>query len=46
MRRLVLIVEKGVRGSAKRRMVYLPYLKRRVKAVALISSSPQAWELC
>jgi hypothetical protein len=34
VRRLVLMVEKGVKGSAKRRTVYLLYLKWRVRAVA------------
>lgn len=36
------MVEKGVKGSAKRRTVYLLYLKWRVKAVAWISSSSRA----
>jgi len=34
------MLEKGVRGWAKRRIVCLPCLKRRVRAVELISSFP------
>lgn len=37
------MVEKGARGSAKRRMVYLPYLKWRVSAEAWTSSSSRAY---
>jgi hypothetical protein len=42
VRRLVLMVEKGVRGSTRRRTVYFAYLKWRVRAVGLISSSSRA----
>jgi hypothetical protein len=39
LRREAFMDVKGVRGSAKRRMVCLPCLKRTVHAVAWISSS-------
>lgn len=43
VRRSFLIDENGVRGSASRRIVCLPRLKRRVQAVGLGSSLP--WRL-